>query len=70
MRSGALSRVSLEATPKELVFTVTITLVKAAVPKLLWVETHLQISWESRDPLNKIEYRVLKFALKIVMDIY
>ena len=41
----------------------------SAVPKLHWVATHLQISWESRDPLNKIEYRVLKFTLKIVVEI-
>jgi len=41
----------------------------AGVPKLLWVATHLYISWVARDPLNEIEYRVLKFAFKFVMEI-
>src|SRR6218665_3368080 len=32
---------------------------KSGGPKLLWVATHLYISWEARDPLNETEYRVL-----------
>jgi len=27
-----------------------------ALPKLLWVTTHLKILWKSLDSLNKIEY--------------
>jgi len=31
---------------------------KTALPKLLWIATHLKILWESLDPLNKIEYHI------------
>src|SRR6218665_495143 len=47
----------------------THSLLRPGVPKLLWVATNLYISWDARDPLNETEYRVLKFALKIVREI-